>query len=112
MEASRRELPYREGSSRRSSPWRQEAIISERRRSHRAGLSNSSRDPRPCGRGPTGGSGQESISSQDCPACFLSPAVLEEVRFLINFQMDSASPMAPCLIGQPELLGQGGGHPG
>ncbi len=33
----------------------------------------------------------------------LSPALLEEIRFLTNFHMDSASPMALCLVGQTEL---------
>lgn len=33
----------------------------------------------------------------------LSPALLEEIRFLTNFHMDSAAPMALCLVGQPEL---------
>jgi type II secretory pathway predicted ATPase ExeA len=36
-------------------------------------------------------------------AHLLSPAMLEEIRFLTNFNMDSASPMALCLVGQPEL---------
>jgi len=36
-------------------------------------------------------------------AHLLSPAMLEEIRFLTNFQMDSASPMALCLVGQTEL---------
>ncbi len=36
-------------------------------------------------------------------AHLLSPAMLEEIRFLSNYQMDSASPMALCLVGQPEL---------
>jgi len=36
-------------------------------------------------------------------AHLLSPAMLEEIRFLTNFGMDSASPMALCLVGQPEL---------
>jgi len=36
-------------------------------------------------------------------AHLLAPAMLEEVRFLTNFHMDSASPMALCLVGQPEL---------
>lgn len=36
-------------------------------------------------------------------AHLLSPAMLEEIRFLTNFSMDSASPMALCLVGQPEL---------
>ena len=36
-------------------------------------------------------------------AHLLSPAMLEEIRFLTNFHMDSASPMALCLVGQPEL---------
>ena len=35
-------------------------------------------------------------------AHLLSPAMLEEIRFLTNFHMDSASPMALCLVGQPE----------
>jgi len=29
--------------------------------------------------------------------------MLEEIRFLANFGMDSTSPMALCLVGQPEL---------
>jgi len=33
----------------------------------------------------------------------LSPVMLEEIRFLTNFQMDSASPMALILVGQTEL---------
>jgi type II secretory pathway predicted ATPase ExeA len=36
-------------------------------------------------------------------AHLLSPPLLEEIRFLTNYQMDSASPMALCLIGQGEL---------
>jgi len=35
-------------------------------------------------------------------AHLLSPAMLEEIRFLTNFHMDSTSPMALCLVGQPE----------
>ncbi|MGQ9712400.1 MAG: ExeA family protein [Desulfotomaculales bacterium] len=33
----------------------------------------------------------------------LSAAMLEEIRFLTNFQMDAASPMALILVGQTEL---------
>lgn len=33
----------------------------------------------------------------------LSQTMLEEIRFLTNFHMDSASPMALCLVGQTEL---------
>jgi type II secretory pathway predicted ATPase ExeA len=36
-------------------------------------------------------------------AHLLSPAMLEEIRFMTNYQMDSGSPMALCLVGQPEL---------
>ncbi len=36
-------------------------------------------------------------------AHLLSPAMLEEVRFLTNYDMDPGSPMALCLVGQPEL---------
>jgi len=36
-------------------------------------------------------------------AHLLSPAMLEEVRFLTNHQMDSTSPLALLLVGQPEL---------
>ncbi len=36
-------------------------------------------------------------------AHLLSPAMLEEVRFLSNHQMDSMSPLALLLVGQPEL---------
>jgi type II secretory pathway predicted ATPase ExeA len=36
-------------------------------------------------------------------AHLLSPTMLEEIRFLANFSMDSTSPMALCLVGQPEL---------
>jgi type II secretory pathway predicted ATPase ExeA len=36
-------------------------------------------------------------------AHLLSPPLLEEIRFLTNYQMDSASPMALCLVGQAEL---------
>lgn len=36
-------------------------------------------------------------------AHLLCPAMLEEIRFLTNYHMDSASPMALCLVGQPEL---------
>ncbi len=36
-------------------------------------------------------------------AHLLSPLLLEEIRFLTNHQMDSASPMALCLVGQAEL---------
>lgn len=36
-------------------------------------------------------------------AHLLSPAMLEEVHFLTNHQMDSISPLALLLVGQPEL---------
>ena len=36
-------------------------------------------------------------------AQLLSATMLEEVRFLTNFTMDSASPMTVILVGQPEL---------
>jgi type II secretory pathway predicted ATPase ExeA len=36
-------------------------------------------------------------------AHLLSAAMLEEVRFLTNFAMDSASPMTVILVGQPKL---------
>jgi type II secretory pathway predicted ATPase ExeA len=36
-------------------------------------------------------------------AHLLSPAMLEEVRFLTNHQMDSTSPLSLLLVGQPEL---------
>ena len=36
-------------------------------------------------------------------AHLLSPPLLEEIRFLTNHQMDSASPVAVCLVGQAEL---------
>lgn len=36
-------------------------------------------------------------------AHLLSDAMLEEIRFLINFDMDSMSPLSLILVGQPEL---------
>ncbi len=36
-------------------------------------------------------------------ADLLSSAMLEEIRLVTNFHMDSASPIGLCLVGQPEL---------
>ncbi|MEH7502553.1 ATP-binding protein [Neobacillus drentensis] len=36
-------------------------------------------------------------------AHLLSPSMLQEIRFLTNFQIDSLSPLALILVGQPEL---------
>ena len=38
-------------------------------------------------------------------AHLLSHQMLQEIRFLTNFKMDSLSPMALILVGQPELKG-------
>ncbi|MGM0924125.1 MAG: ExeA family protein [Bacillota bacterium] len=36
-------------------------------------------------------------------AHLLSPSMLQEIRFLTNFEIDSLSPLALILVGQPEL---------